>query len=580
MFHLTARVAWHDSGWDGTVCQTPSRNSFCTALDRIREERDDDAEDALAGTPWNKLPPESHPPCKAESGAFMSPTEWTRRFQHPYADIKKAAETHGHLKPTSVRVPPFATFAVPFAWMLRSEQDAIDERSPTPLPPDEPSPFNSPWVFGRARQKALLDLFSSRLTPKRSLVFFYCKEGQPLGDAISRLVVGVGRITSMAAPTAYDVADKSKPTHLMWDLLVRHSLRPAGHDGLLLPYHEYIEPTGDPAEDERRLDLLREIAVPADPANIRVFSYAAEVAPADIALSTLVRCLESVRKIKEHGIAKGPWERREEWLNDQIALAWQDRGPFPGLGPALEAFGMRLGTALTLELLSSGNVAPDDDPWPTVDAMIRGKRNPPQAAYAADLLAVRNTWTNLPEERRALLKLLSRFAFTSAQARRWFDPAERARGTAARVSDHEILTNGYRMSEVDLGDWSDSPVSVGMIDRGLLPDSTVAARHPVPAPSSIGSTGNAQRVRAAIVAVLRDASVKGDSLLSTSEALQRVANLNLAHPCIIGSDWPGTNQSALESVVINEDNSILTLPSDVAQAWLPEESTEAGGPLL
>ena len=31
---------------------------------------------------------------------------------------------------------------------------------------------------------------------------------------------------------------------------------------------------------------------------------------------------------------------------------------------------------------------------------------------------------------------------------------------------------------------------------------------------------------------------------------------------------------------IKEDNSILTLPSDVAQAWLPEESTEAGGPLL
>jgi hypothetical protein len=76
--------------------------------------------------------------------------------------------------------------------------------------------------------------------------------------------------------------------------------------------------------------------VPADPAHVRVFSYAAELAPADIALSTLVRCLESVRKIREHGIAKGPWERREEWLNQQIAQAWQDRGPFPGLGPVLE----------------------------------------------------------------------------------------------------------------------------------------------------------------------------------------------------------------------------------------------------
>ena len=36
---------------------------------------------------------------------------------------------------------------------------------------------------------------------------------------------------------------------------------------------------------------MKEIAVPADPSHIRVFSYAAELAPSDIALSTLVRCL-------------------------------------------------------------------------------------------------------------------------------------------------------------------------------------------------------------------------------------------------------------------------------------------------
>lgn len=38
------------------------------------------------------------------------------------------------------------------------------------------------------------------------------------------------------------------------------------------------------------------------------------------------------------------------------------------------------------------------------------------------------------------------------------------------------------MSEVDLGDWNDSSVSVGTIDCGLLPDATIAAKHPVPTP--------------------------------------------------------------------------------------------------
>ncbi|MEO6603487.1 MAG: hypothetical protein ABIQ16_26625, partial [Polyangiaceae bacterium] len=353
VFHLTARVAWHDSRWNGAVCRKPSCNSFCVALERVREERDDAKEVELAGKPWGQLLPEQLPPCKAESGAFMNEQEWTRRFVHPYAGIKKAADTHGHLKPTPVKIPAYSTFVVPFAWMLRGEQKALDERLPTPLPEDDESPFTSPWVFGRARQEAILKLFASRLTPERSLVFFYCKEGQPLGDTISRLVMGVGRITTVAPPKAFDV-DKKKPTHLMWDLLVRHSIRPDGNDGFLLPYHDYLEPTGDSVEDARRETLLREIAVPADPSHVRAFSYAAELAPPDIALSTLVRCLEAVRRIREHGIAKGPWERREEWLNDQIAQAWRDRGAFPGLGAALEALGMRLGTALALELLSSG----------------------------------------------------------------------------------------------------------------------------------------------------------------------------------------------------------------------------------
>ncbi|MFK3648021.1 AAA family ATPase [Lysobacter enzymogenes] len=548
MFHLTARVAWHDSKWNGTVCRQPSCNSFCAALDRIREERDDAREDAIAGKLWSSLGPDELPACKAESGAFMNGEEWSRVFVHPYAGIKKAEETHGHLKQTQVKIPSYATFVVPFAWMLRSEQEDIDARLPEPLPPDEESPFASPWVFGRARQEAILNLFASRLTPERSLVFFYCKEGQPLGDIFPRLVMGVGRIATVARPKAYDVS-KQKPTQLMWDLLIRHTIRPDGEDGFLLPYHDYLEPTGDAAEDARRQRLLREIAVPADPAHVRVFSYAAELAPADIALSTLVRCLESVRKIREHGIAKGPWERREEWLNQQIAQAWQDRGPFPGLGPVLEALRMRLGTALALELRSTGKVKADADPWPTVDAILRGTQKPPQPAYAEDLKAIRETWDQLLPERRALLQLLSRFALTSEQALRWFDPKERAKGTATKVTDQEILANPYRMSEVDLGDWNDSPISVGVIDRGLLPDATIAAKHPIPAPSKVGSSNDARRLRAALTAVLRAASENGDALLSVSEAIQRAGSLDLAHPCVIGSDWSISNRATLAGVI-------------------------------
>jgi hypothetical protein len=70
MFQLTDRVAWHDCRWNGKVCLAPSGNSFCVALDRVREERNDEAEDAVASRPWAELGPDQLPACKAESGAF------------------------------------------------------------------------------------------------------------------------------------------------------------------------------------------------------------------------------------------------------------------------------------------------------------------------------------------------------------------------------------------------------------------------------------------------------------------------------------------------------------------------------
>lgn len=545
--HLNVRVAWHDNRWNGAVCRAPSANAFCVDLDRIREERNDAAEDSVAGKAFTDLPPSQLPPCRAEGGAFMNEREWWRVVQHPYQDSKNAAATHGHLRQTRIRVPPFSTFATPFNWMLRSSQEQIEDKLPTPLPPDQQPPFNSAWVFGRERQEALTSLFFDRLAPTKSLVFFYTKSGHPLDESITRLVVGVGQIASIAPQVYYETSGgKSYP---VWDRPFSHSIRPGGTDGLLLPYHDYLEPTGDPVEDARRGDLLSEIAVIPEPSHIMAFSYAGEHGVADVALSALVRCLEAVRTVRSHGIAPGPWELREEWLNQQISACWQDRGAFPGAGAALEALGMRLGTSLLLELFANGTVKTDADPWPVLDGLLRGKTKPPQKAYEADLNAVRSTWQKLEPERRALLQLLSRFSLSPSQAYRWFERAERDKATRGTVDDASILANPYRIVETDLGDAGERPVAIGVVDRGLLPDSTVAASHPVPEPSVVNSTLDARRVRAALVTVLRRAAEGGDTLLSQSEALTNLSTLDLSHPCVIPSDWLTGNSDGLAAEV-------------------------------
>ena len=88
---------------------------------------------------------------------------------------------------------------------------------------------------------------------------------------------------------------------------------------------------------------------------------------------------------------------------------------------------MRLGMALALELLAGGYVTANADPWPFVDAMLRGEVDPPQPAYTADVQAVLGTWAKLTDERRALLQLLSRFALSAGTS-----PALVRGGTAQR----------------------------------------------------------------------------------------------------------------------------------------------------
>lgn len=547
-FHLNVRVAWHDNRWNGTVCNDPLLNSYCLDLERIRSGRLDTKEVQFKGKQFADIAPDDLPPCKAESGAFMNQHQWVRSVEHPYASNKKTQDTHGHLLKTNIPVPPYSTFAVPFYWMLRGNQDELQSQLPQELPPDEEPPFPSPWVFSKARQRAICELFFGRLTAGRSLVFFYTKSGHPLEEAYSRLVVGVGLVESTAPVLEYKSSIPGN-TYPLWDCKFRHSIRPEQKAGFILPYHDYLQPTGDASEDARRRALLDEIAVVPEAVDVKSFSYAGELATADVALSVLTKCLQAVRKIKEHGIAPGPWDKREEWLNEQIENAWRDRGAFPGAGPALEALGMRLGTSLVLELMAKGIVKPTDDPWPAIDLILRGKAAPPQDAYKADIKAVANTWSGLSDERRALLRLLSRMSLSPAQAKRWFDPNRRKNASRQAVTDAAVLLNPYRIAECDIGDDKDNAISLATVDRGVMPDSTIRAAHPVEQPSRVESPLDGRRVRAGLVCVLRAAATQGDALLSDLEALLALGRLDLAQPCEVPQDWLNGNEELLADEV-------------------------------
>ena len=546
MQHLTIRVAWHDNRWNGRICDAPSLNGYCLALDRIRKDRDDAKEDRLAGRPWRSLKRGEMPPCMAESGGFMSDNEWIRSFDPTFQNAVPALR--GKLRQTTIRMEPYTALAVPFRWMLRESQRRIDESLPEPLPADDVQRPPSSWVFSPTRQEALGSRFFGHLTPERSLVFFYCKEGQPLGESISRLVVGVGRIQAIGPQGYYDSdGDISYP---FWDRKIHHTIRPDGSDGFLLPYHDYLAPTGDADEDVRRRGLLDEIAITVDRAHIPSFQYSSELATSDVALSTLMRCLDAVRLIRAQGIARGPWDLREQWVNDQIAATWRDRGEFPGVGSALEALGLRIGTSLIVDLMRAGQLRPDSNPWPIVDSILRGNQPAPSSSYESYLAPLRPVWANLSDERRNLIYLLARFDLTPDQARRWYEPSERAKVALSPCSDGEILANPYRIAEADIGDDTSPAITMEVIDRGLFPDDAVAIDNPPPTPIPFEDRNDIRRIRGALVTILRTAREAGDALLSTEDAIERLRKLPIAHPPRdVGVDWLAAYHDQLADAV-------------------------------
>ena len=528
--HLSIRVPWHDAAWNGTVCGDPEGNCHCVDYENILNSKDTAWELTVQGQSWESL--QAPPPCAKESGGFLSPREWTSTHTHPYVEIKQCEATHGHLETTHLRTDPFTAYAVPFFWLSRSNVDAyVQPRVMEPLPVEEefPKNFSSKWVFNPVLQEAILNGFFAPIKADSSLAFFYTKGAHPVADDVPRLVVGVGDITGVGKQRHYDSSEATR-RHPIWERAVSHSLRPGQEGGFLLPYHAYLTPTGDPAEDARRAELARRLAVTPEPDRIMEFSYRSEHVSDDSAIAVLTQCLAAVHQIRDDGIAEGNWNAVEAWLNDRLSRVWSLRGPHPGIGVLLEAMGFRFGTALCFGL-SSKDPLFSKHPWEGIAPILAGDTPAPHERFEKELESFRSTWQQVSKtpERLELAHCLSGFSLSSEHAARWWDKDKRARFVDSGLADSQILDNPYLLSELDPGGGAgDSPVSFATIDRGLCSDQ--GEREAV-------AIGDRRRRRAGLVSVLRYVASQGDTLLGVPEARERVEDIPVREPVSLPSEW-------------------------------------------
>ncbi len=527
--HISIRVPWHDTGWDGRVCSAPRLNGACLKLKGIAQKRNDAAEEAVAGQSIKDLPQEQWPSCVAERAGFMAPFEYTRMANHPY---NRGEETlHGHFTETPLRHPPYTAAAVPFAWMLQEAMKDLGEQYALDVQAErEPDlGFKTQWVQELQNQKALLDCFRGHIKAQESLCFFYAKQVPFVEDATAgRILIGVGRVLHVAPAQEYAYKTKDlngKLRSALWELMVQHSIRPDFKDGFLLPYHAAIhKAANDPSFDPS------EIAAFAPDDRMIEFSHASQLVTHDGAIAALLACAESLRETKAS--LPGPWERCLEWIDARVGELWKARGPCPGLAAALSAFGLDSGTFIARIL--ADKAGENADPWPLVTSMFAdpAKHLPAELARGVGE-TLRAKWAKLPDERRALLRLVSRFEITAEQAKLLYVQEIRSK-VGVETTDADIIGNPYLLFEATHA--TTNPISVWTVDRGVFPPGIIRSAHPLPAPSALDAGTDARRVRALSVSVLEDAAADGNTLLPQEQLVLKIRDLTLDPPCEVDAD--------------------------------------------
>jgi len=497
--HLSVRLVWHDRAWDGRICDHPDQNAYCVVQQHIREALSDprnlERETQAAGLPMSELDG-WQPPCSRDPIAF-APIGYTITHNDPLE--------FRQLPPATEVIPPYSVCPSPYRWMLEGnfrqvcEDEHIDIRGP------DDSTKQGGWVFEPDRQLALLKHFWSRFEVGRSLIFFYCNQGNPLEENLNRVLVGVGRISNIGQQLYFGKKPpKYTDNYPIWSRCITHDFE---NQGFRLPYHEYLREGYDPSNIICRIP----------DGSIIEFSYVGAHVSDDTAVGALERLLQSVETVEKENKVSGDWLRHAVWLNDVLSEVWRNRGPFPGTGSVLQFLGVEVGTAFQRQVLTP-RIEKGENAWEYLLAILEGRQQCEEVDYAVPLKQAAERWAAYSTSRKKLLSLLIRFELTPKQVKRIADADERMKAGIS-ATDEELVENPYLISEMDQGGPDFDVVSLDVIDRGMRPegDAAIYVPHEKRMPQD-----DPRRIRGCATTVLKEAASNGDTLLPFTEILDQI----------------------------------------------------------
>lgn len=432
--HMSARVAWHDDGWNGRICRDPKRNTYCVGPasypgDVIAHERDLAWEESegVAGCACAEV--NGTPPCIYSVNAFAEQAATAASEPPDFFAGGRRREWE---------LPPATTCVWPYEAMYSDE--AADGRG----------------YYDAAARRDLARSYFDSLDPGRSLIFYYANYSNPFSedDARRYVVVGVSRLKEVGEELFYDeVPDLARERHggFVW---ARNVTSAYPDEGFRLPYHRF-------REDQAALDRFLVV-----PVNSRNFKYGSRHISDDDALTLVEQLLQAATELSELD-SEERWGEQVDWLSSVVAELWASRGLFPGLLRVLAEVGFERAIPWVKEAMRTRSEQEVKD---ELFAFLDGDGEVPQGLSLDESEArrTRRRWLLLEEPQRRLLRdLLPRFDLAQKQIGRIVGDKRADHGIRANIE--QIAANPYLLAEQYAGDDPDDLIPFAKVDNGALP---------------------------------------------------------------------------------------------------------------
>ncbi|WP_444934145.1 ATP-dependent DNA helicase [Microbulbifer sp. JTAC008] len=481
--HLTLRLAWHNDGWNGRICEKPEQNTYCVGCasypgDQIREQRDLEWEKVNAGRPIAEL--DKAPACMYSASAFS--------IRPNMVASEPPAFFNDDTKIRHWELPAATACTWPYEAMYNKPDLKVGNR------------------YDYDKRLKYAEEHFEPVEADKSLVFYYANYSNPKStdETPAYLLIGVARIKSVAPVMYYENCSERTLERYKGFIWQRGVTSHYPEQGIRLPYHRYLN---DP-------DTLNKFVVV--PENSGLCKYATKHVSDDEALGLLEQLLEAARIVREDLQDESEnWGQRIAWLESLIGELWQSRGAYPGMPSVLQYLGLNEGVSGFRQAVNDGK---EQEAVGEIKAFIAGARDDVVGYYPLDeeLPSLRRSIALKIESEALLVDVLARCSLSLDQLNAILAEDRAKVGVSASLA--EVEANPYLLSEQYVGMDVTDQIRWSIIDRGMLPSPEL------PAPVRF-SKDAPERLRALLLETIRGNS---QQTFVAAEALLQQVNARFA----------------------------------------------------